>query len=383
MNFCVALIARNESQTLPRLVASLGGFIEKGGQIFLLDTGSTDGTPEVAEALGCHVVRVGDAFAKTLTQKESEFINSELSTSKTSGITNPGDRIFDYAGARNYIATYASRKAVVPYVFMPDCDEFVTHFDVDLINQTLEQHKPVSLGYNFVYGRDEDDRPITEFMHSKFYRTYSTQWVGLIHEVLDTNQILYTNAIQLEHKQNEQTNRNHYLVSLAYEFVHTESPDDRNTHYLARELYYRGYYKEALLIFAIHTNMNGWDAERNQSFYYMGKCNEYLGSDPTMDYIEGIRQYPHRRECYIGMAEYYDRQKNYRAMLVWALMAMVVDNDRFYGNYAPYYQEYPYVLAYRAAWYAGDKEKATTIFNSASELFPNSKDIINDKQFFI
>jgi glycosyltransferase involved in cell wall biosynthesis len=53
--FSVALIAKNESKTLPRLIASLAEFKERGGEIILADTGSTDGTPKVAADLGCIV----------------------------------------------------------------------------------------------------------------------------------------------------------------------------------------------------------------------------------------------------------------------------------------------------------------------------------------
>ena len=50
--FSVALIARNEAVTLPRLIGSLKEFQDQGGDIWVLDTGSTDNTVEVARDLG-------------------------------------------------------------------------------------------------------------------------------------------------------------------------------------------------------------------------------------------------------------------------------------------------------------------------------------------
>jgi glycosyltransferase involved in cell wall biosynthesis len=50
-HFSVALIARNEEKTLPRLIESLSEFQRFGGEILLLDTGSTDNTVQVAKDL--------------------------------------------------------------------------------------------------------------------------------------------------------------------------------------------------------------------------------------------------------------------------------------------------------------------------------------------
>jgi glycosyltransferase involved in cell wall biosynthesis len=55
MNWSVALIAKNEAKTLPRLMLSLHEFRERGGEIILVDTGSEDGTPIVAREYGCIV----------------------------------------------------------------------------------------------------------------------------------------------------------------------------------------------------------------------------------------------------------------------------------------------------------------------------------------
>ena len=61
-NFSIALIAKNESKTLPRLMESLKDFQSRGGEVILLDTGSNDGTPELARSLGCKVTEVGEKY---------------------------------------------------------------------------------------------------------------------------------------------------------------------------------------------------------------------------------------------------------------------------------------------------------------------------------
>ncbi|MFM8861360.1 MAG: glycosyltransferase, partial [Acidimicrobiia bacterium] len=52
MKICLAMIVRNETRTLPRLVASLDGVIDEW---CIIDTGSDDGTPEVVHELLGHL----------------------------------------------------------------------------------------------------------------------------------------------------------------------------------------------------------------------------------------------------------------------------------------------------------------------------------------
>ncbi len=117
-NFSVALIARNESKTLPRLMESLAKFQVRGGEVLLLDTGSTDNTALVAASYGCHVVEVGNKFLRTIDEDLAKKINETFIVGGEQEIVKSGDKLFDYSSARNYIATFASKDVVGT----PDCD---------------------------------------------------------------------------------------------------------------------------------------------------------------------------------------------------------------------------------------------------------------------
>ena len=66
-NFSICVIAKNEAKTLPNLVASVKKYMDEDGlEINVLDTGSTDGTPEIARSLGCRVDEVGTEFLTVL-----------------------------------------------------------------------------------------------------------------------------------------------------------------------------------------------------------------------------------------------------------------------------------------------------------------------------
>ncbi len=150
MNFSVALIARNESKTLPRLMESLKEFQEKGGKVILVDTGSTDNTAEIARELGCEVHEVGEMFKRTVDADVAKQINTKFVFENEDPIVKEGDQYFDFAAARNYVAALCP----TDHISMVDADEVYTAFDLEklesIVSQGYEQIK-----YNFVYSHDQ------------------------------------------------------------------------------------------------------------------------------------------------------------------------------------------------------------------------------------
>ena len=277
INFSICLIARNESKTLPRMVASLKEFQERGGEILLLDTGSTDNTPQVARDLGCIVHEVGDKFRITINAELAKKINEEFVVNGEAPVVKEGESMFDFASARNYIADFASNDMIAT----PDCDEIYTKLDLDKIQEVINQGNE-QLEYQFVFSHDEVGNPIIKFLHCKFYNRKKLRWEGIIHEVLVGNaQKIYLdeNIIKLEHYQNVETNRSGYLKGLAYD-CYMNPDNDRNSHYFAREMMYNGRFNSAIKEFERHISMNRWDQENAQSILYIGDCYSHLGNIP-------------------------------------------------------------------------------------------------------
>lgn len=182
MNFSICLIARNESETLPRLIGSLKEFQERGGKIHLLDTGSTDGTPQVARDLGCIVEEVGEKFVTVIDKKLSKQINDRFVVSNEEPIVKVGDKLFDYASARNYIAEFSD----TDFIWCPDCDEVFTKFNIDEIEKAISEPGVDRLTYNFVFSHDQFGNEAIKFMHSKMYKRSIFEWKGVVHECLFT-----------------------------------------------------------------------------------------------------------------------------------------------------------------------------------------------------
>lgn len=382
MNFSVVLIAKNEVKTLPRLVESLSEFQKKGGKILLLDTGSTDGTPEIARSLGCEVHEVGEKFIRRVTQAEADTINNYwLDSSEEPIFVNGKDKLFDYSAARNYIAEFAPTDMIAT----PDCDEVYTKLDLKKIQQAIRDGVE-QLEYNFVFSHDQFGNEAIKFLHCKFYNRKKLHWEGIIHEVLVGNakrQFFDESVIKLEHWQNPEQNRGHYLKGLALDcYLHPNN--DRNSHYFGRELLWTGRPKSAIKELKRHIEMNKWPAERSQSMLYIGDAYRMLNDEQEALnwYFKAYLVEPNRREPLMRLAEYFYRKGNAREAITFALPALEIPETGFYADNHAHYTHYPHEILYWAYWQLGDKEKSAQHFSKAFAFAPLSDKYLYDLRFY-
>lgn len=382
INFDIAVIARNEAKTLPRLVASCKEFMDRGGNFYVLDTGSTDGTADIARKLGCKVTEVGDRFRTTLDQEKCLCINDEFVRRLEDVLVQEGDTLFDFAAARNFVASLTEKK----FVAMPDCDEIYTTFDIDKIVQTIEDGAE-QLEYNFVYAHDAEGRPTIKFMHSKFYNKNKLSWRGVVHEILagDAKRVfLGEDIILLEHYQNHETNRGGYLKGLALDcYEHPEN--DRNSHYLAREMFYTGRFHSAISEFERHLTLNGWSTERSESMNFIAKCYLALGEreEAVGWFARAFDMEPRRREPLMYLADMYYQSGNFDHALSYAEAALAVEDVAdFYANHRPFYEHVPHEILYWAYWKRGDYRKSKHHFEECLRYQPYNPKYLHDLRFY-
>lgn len=380
MNFSVCLIAKNEEKTLPRMIGSLKEFQSRGGEILLLDTGSTDNTAKVAEELGCIVYKVDDKFKINIDKELADEINKKFIVDGETPVVKEGDSLFDFASARNYIADFASNDMIAT----PDCDEVYTKFDLDKVQELIDTGVE-QLEYNFVFSHDELGNPVIKFRHCKFYNRKKLSWKGIIHETLvGEAKCMFVDeiVIKLEHYQNVETNRTGYLKGLAIDCF--KNPDnDRNSHYFAREMMYNHRFKSAIKEFERHIAMNKWQTEVSQSMLYMGDCYKYLGNIDEMFkyYIKSINVEA-RREPLMRLAEYYFSKGLYKQVILYCEAALTILQLPFYSNHQPYYENLPHELLYIAYWWEGNKTKSEEHHKIALSYCPTNPKYIEDAKFY-
>lgn len=362
--FSVVLIARNEAKVLTRAMESLKEFMARGGDVNIVDTGSTDGTAELARSLGARVQEVGEIYRHVITEEEAQKINDHFIVANEAKILKAGDSYFDFASARNA----ANAMADCDMVCTMDCDEILTRFDIDAIDRYIMEGY-TQFEYNFVFSHDMHGNELVKFIQSKFYNRKINTWVGIIHEMVTNIDPANPSKIKqlpewefkLEHWQNESTNRTGYLRGLAVDCYNNQHKD-RNSHYFAREMWWNGRPWSAAKEFERHIKMNAWPAERAESMLFLADIYGAMSGvekDKKEEYLskqiewcnKAIEAEPTRREGLLKLAQIYQRRNMPIPANFYATAALELPWHPFYGTDMRFYTTEPHqILFWAKSW---------------------------------
>jgi len=385
MNFSVCVITKNEALTLPKLVASLGEFQRKGGEIVVLDTGSTDGTADLARRLGCVVTEVGEQFLHTVDAEMADAINKKFIVDGEEPAVKAGEKYFDFSSARNHAASLASND----WICYADADEAFTKLDVDKLNEIISTPEITNLIYEFVFAHDPQGRPAIQFHQSKFYNRKRMHWEGLVHELLRSTagntkeQYVGPEIFFLEHWQNQETGRHTYLRGLAVD-CYLNPNNDRNSHYLGREFVWDKRPKSAIKELTRHIAMNGWLAERSESYLFMGDAYSQLNqADKQAEcFFKAFHLDSTRRAPFIRLAQFYRFYNNPQAAACYAMAALQIPWSPFYANTVSHYQQDPHDVLYWALGWLGNTEGAKEHLLKCLEYQPHNSIYLGDTKYF-
>ncbi|MHA1482132.1 MAG: tetratricopeptide repeat-containing glycosyltransferase [Candidatus Heimdallarchaeaceae archaeon] len=377
MRFSICLISKNEEKTLPHLFKSIKEFKNKGGEVIVLDTGSSDNTVQVAKDFGCKVEEVGNKFVKTI--KNADEINKRFIVDEEPIIKN-GDKLFDFSKARNYAASLSSND----FIFMPDCDEILTSFDLDKLNKVIENGAE-QLEYNFVFSHDQYGNEAIKFLHSKFYDRRKLKWENIVHEILSgkaKRTYLDESIIKLEHFQQPKEERGRYLSGLALDCFENQD-NDRNSHYFARELLWNNRPKSAIKEFERHIAMNKWKAERGQSMIFIGDAYGQLKDEEKQVewYLKAWNLDPDRREALMRLAQLYYKKRDRQRTACYCSAALQIPWNGYYANQHQHYAQEPHELLYWALWNINRKQSKYH-WEQCIKYQPNNPKYIEDAKFY-
>lgn len=383
--FSVALIAKNEERSLPNLLRTLEEFRARGGEVVLVDTGSTDNTVKIAEEWGCRVIMVGAKFVHSIDEAKAAEINAVFVVGDEKLIVEAGDSYFDFGEAR----AYAMMQTTLDYVCCPGCDEIFLKLDIDKVNNYIVSGW-TQLRVDYIWGQNPDGSPAVRFYRDAYLfdrRVWS--WVGSIHETVTASpdakwMNLPTDVVLVEHHQIPQASRkNRDLVGLSVSCLR-EPDNDRHAHYLARELMFKARYRSAVNQFIRHIGMNKWDLERGQSMTFMGDCYRFLGDiGKALEWYQTSFMYcSKRREPLMRMAEIFYGKKDHQRAACYAAAALTIPYIEFYANKLEHYGALPHEILYWALYYLGDKVEAQKHWRKALEYSPTNQKYIDEGKFF-
>ena len=381
VKFTVALIARNEAPNMERLHRSLTEFQARGGEVVLVDTGSTDNTVEIARGYGFKVFEAGEKFIITVPLAKAKLINKKFIVKGEDPVVHGGDKIFDYASARNYAASVASNDVVS----MPDCDEQYTKLNIDAIEKAIDEGYE-QMEFHFIFAHYPDGTPSVQFRQCKMYDRRKLHWQGYIHEMLvgEAKRTWFPpDVLLLDHFPAPQEHRNRYMAGLALD-CYNNPDNDRNSHYFGRELFWNNRPKSAIKELTRHVAMNRWAQERGESLIFIGDCYQMLGEEEKAvdSYQKAFVVDGTRRAPLLKLAEYFERKKDWQKVVCFAKAALEIPENDCYCNIGAHYTYEPHERLYVAYFWLGDKIQSRAHWEKAYQFFPNNPKFISDIQFY-
>ena len=339
MKVCVYAIAKNEEKFVRRWLDSM----READGIYVLDTGSDDGTVRLLKEGGAHV--------------------------KTE-IFSP----FRFDLARN-----ASLQAV------PEDADLCVCTDLDEVfapgwRKGLEEAAKAGaeqIYYRYTWNFNPDGSEGHVFWTGKAHTRFGFEWRHPVHEVLYTtdgheSKVAYAKGVWLKHLADPTKSRAQYLPLLELS-VREHPENDRNAHYLGREYFFHGRYDDAIAELKRHLSLPSsvWKDERAASMRYLSRCYLIKGDmrEGEKWILRAVAEAEYLREPWVDAAQFYVRTKRWHGAAFCALRALeITKRSMSYINEPAAWGYAPYDCLAVAQYYLGDLENSLKNARIAADL---------------
>lgn len=334
------MIAKNESEVISRSVKCAMAVADS---VIVVDTGSTDGTKEIAENLGAEVY-------------DFEWCD-------------------DFAAARNYSFSLAESD----YIMWLDADDVISDEDVVLIKRIVED------------GGFDVAMLIYKSGGLKYYRerilrrSMNFVWEGAVHEVITPRgQIKYFPAT-IEHRKQKPTDPLRNLLIYQKQIARGAKLDARQKFYYGRELFYNRMYSQSVAVLKEFLNGDGWaqnKAEACRVLYYSyvavgDRQNALLSLVRSFMYVK-----PRAQDCCLIANEFFSDGENKLAEY-WYLAALRSREDEQDGGFVDerYSGFVPCISLCVLYDRLGDYNKAYAWNERAGRYCPDDASYLNNKRY--
>ena len=288
---CVYAITKNEEKFVERWVNSM----KEADEIFVLDTGSSDGTVEKLKKLGVKVI-------------EEKIVPWR----------------FDVARNKSLDLVPLDTDICI----CTDLDEvFESGWREKLENNYIEGSR---VNYTYNWHINENGVADVTFLLNKIHPRLGYVWTHPVHEVLtplNEEKYVTIDNIVLNHYPDTTKSRGSYLELL--ELSVEEDPfDDRNMHYLGREYMYYGKWENCINTLKQHLNLKSatWNLERAASMRYIARSYINLNNESEAEYWykSAIDEAPNVREGYVELAILFNKQKKWLESINYLIKALCI-----------------------------------------------------------
>ena len=344
MKIAVYTIAKNEEQFIQRWAESC---IDADYR-FILDTGSTDQTLDIAKDLN---------------------INSHVK------IFTPWR--FDHA--RNYALSLLPND--IDICIALDMDEILkSGWRNFLENIPKEITRP---RYKYIWSWNQDGSEGLVYGADKIHARHGYKWEHPVHEVLKPDGInevqFWVDGLEIHHHPDPNKSRSQYfdLLKLA---VQEKPRDDRNQFYLAREYFFYKDYENATRHFKEFLKLSIWPPERAAACRYLAIMNQ---DKEEFWLYQAVSEDPNRRENWVALAMMYYKRNDWISTKSSCEMALrAKEKPLDYLCEANSWNETVYDLLALSYWKLGNKDQALLFGSIALEKSPNDQRLINNLNWY-
>jgi len=341
--------------------------LKAGGELVIADSGSSDGTLQLAKRAGCRVLNLGNRFLQHVTAPMASEANSFLE----SEMVDRNALFFDFSGARN--AAAAACKS--DYVLVLDIHETLGKIDIAGINALLSPSSVLLSGKH---------RSI------RVYDRRAWNYIGRVQETLNPsvanpgqNVIVPDHVLNVSSSGGTKTTYS-YIYSIFLDMI--EHPRmHRYCFYLGRYLYHMGAWKAALKVFLRgEQKTTGWNAEISQGLCYAGQCYEKLDFplEAEQCYLRALKQDASRREPWIRLAFIAKINKNYVACRGFAYAALAQAKSGGLPEPEENFTFLPHDLIYWSCSWLNKSEEGYPHWKVCVKCSPTDKRYVDDAKFF-
>lgn len=347
MKVCVYAICKNESKFVDRWMDSMS---EADG-VYVLDTGSKDGTVELLRRRGAEV---------------------------KAQVVEP----WRFDTARNLSMDMLPDDADI--CVCTDLDE-IFHPGWRALMEAAWKPGTTRAAYRYTWNFNPDGSEGYVFWTEKAHSRRGYRWTHPVHEVLSwtgegsEGEKVYVEGVQLDHHADNSKSRSQYLPLLEMSVL--EDPeDDRNMHYLGREYYFHSMWNEAIITLKRHLTLpkSTWADERCASMRYISRCYAELGErgESLRWLYRAVAEAPHLREPYLELAERLYEDENWDGVVFLCREALKISvRPRTYICEAESWGSLPWDLLSLGLFYTGRFREAAESARMAARLSPSDERI--------
>lgn len=341
----LCMIVKDEQDLIAKAIDSTNGLAD---EVIVVDTGSTDGTVEIAERLATQVVMDGDRMHKG----KSRNISLDSASGKWIVVLDADEVIADPIGLREHLKSTDAQAIYVRLAFV-----------------------------------DAADKPTLVYPQMRIWRKGTFKYKYRAHEVpvpVDGwGEIERTDFVWEHRPPRDRSWKSGYTLNRLLLDVEENPGVARPLYYLGRQYMYRQEWDRGIETLEKYLSLQG-RTDRADAWECLARCHAGRGNQVEQIHAlyQACAELPGRRDWWGSLAEVYHSQGNDEMAVAVLKCALEIPvPERSYATYW-WHGSHIYDLLARCLWKLGRYEEGLQYARRAVELLPESDRLRKNLQFF-